>query len=37
VTKFVEVAGALLPQEEYPLAVADELYRFLQESFQAKR
>ncbi|XBH92400.1 hypothetical protein VPH35_083533 [Triticum aestivum] len=32
VTKFVEVPGALLPQEEYPLAVAEELYDFLQES-----
>ncbi|KAG0502013.1 hypothetical protein HPP92_002085 [Vanilla planifolia] len=30
VTKFVEVAGALLPQEEYPLVVAEELYQFLQ-------
>lgn len=37
VTKFVEVAGALLPQEEYPLAVAEELYSFLQESFAARR
>ncbi|KAJ0988309.1 hypothetical protein J5N97_006665 [Dioscorea zingiberensis] len=33
VTKFVEVPGALLPQEEYPLTVADELYKFLQENF----
>lgn len=33
VSKFVEVAGALLPQEEYPDAVADELYRFLVEIF----
>ncbi|GAB2223814.1 hypothetical protein Droror1_Dr00004555 [Drosera rotundifolia] len=31
VSKFVEVPGALLPQEEYPTSVADELYRFLQE------
>ncbi|CAL5081439.1 unnamed protein product [Urochloa decumbens] len=37
VTKFVEVPGALLPQEEYPLAVAEELYSFLQESFPARR
>ncbi|KAK3130055.1 hypothetical protein QOZ80_6BG0488330 [Eleusine coracana subsp. coracana] len=37
VTKFVEVPGALLPQEEYPLAVAEELYKFLQESFSARR
>ncbi|KAJ1289666.1 hypothetical protein BS78_02G182100 [Paspalum vaginatum] len=36
VTKFVEVPGALLPQEEYPLAVAEELYSFLQESFAAR-
>ncbi|KAI6683101.1 hypothetical protein NL676_029014 [Syzygium grande] len=35
VTKFVEVPGALLPQEEYPSAVADELYRFLQENFES--
>ncbi|KAM7471407.1 hypothetical protein LguiA_009590 [Lonicera macranthoides] len=33
VTKFVEVPGALLPQEEYPNIVAEELYRFLQEKF----
>jgi hypothetical protein len=37
VTKFVEVPGALLPQEEYPLAVAAELYDFLQESFSSRR
>jgi hypothetical protein len=37
VTKFVEVPGALLPQEEYPLAVAEELYDFLQESFSSRR
>ncbi|XP_020590321.1 uncharacterized protein LOC110031459 [Phalaenopsis equestris] len=30
VTKFVEVPGALLPQEEYPLRVAEELSQFLQ-------
>ncbi|KAG9451306.1 hypothetical protein H6P81_011271 [Aristolochia fimbriata] len=30
VSKFVEVPGALLPQEEYPLFVAEELYKFLQ-------
>lgn len=34
VTKFVEVPGALLPQEEYPTMVAQELYRFLQETFE---
>ncbi|KAJ8772966.1 hypothetical protein K2173_028143 [Erythroxylum novogranatense] len=33
VNKFVEVQGALLPQEEYPTLVAEELYRFLQENF----
>lgn len=33
VSKFVEVPGALLPQEEYPLTVASELYQFLQENF----
>ena len=37
VTKFVEVPGALLPQEEYPLAVSEELYDFLQESFSSRR
>ncbi|XP_068638073.1 uncharacterized protein [Aristolochia californica] len=31
VSKFVEVPGALLPQEEYPEIVAEELYKFLQE------
>ncbi|GAB4845481.1 hypothetical protein Ancab_038889 [Ancistrocladus abbreviatus] len=31
VSKFVEVPGALLPQEEYPTAVADALFGFLQE------
>uniref|UniRef100_A0A2P2IQJ4 Uncharacterized protein MANES_06G092900 n=1 Tax=Rhizophora mucronata TaxID=61149 RepID=A0A2P2IQJ4_RHIMU len=36
VSKFVEVPGALLPQEEYPTIVAEELYRFLQESFGFK-
>ncbi|KAG6500776.1 uncharacterized protein LOC121997334 [Zingiber officinale] len=36
VTKFVEVPGALLPQEEYPLAVAEELYKFLEEQFGSK-
>ncbi|PKI63251.1 hypothetical protein CRG98_016436 [Punica granatum] len=35
VTKFIEVKGALLPQEEYPSVVAEELYRFLQESFES--
>lgn len=34
VSKFVEVPGALLPQEEYPAMVAEELYQFLQESFE---
>ncbi|CAI8610048.1 unnamed protein product [Vicia faba] len=33
VTKFVEVPGALLPQEEYPAVVAEELYQFLQQNF----
>lgn len=33
VTKFVEVPGALLPQEEYPAEVAEELYQFLQQYF----
>ncbi|KAM7267057.1 hypothetical protein ACFE04_009223 [Oxalis oulophora] len=33
VSKFVEVPGALLPQEEYPTMVSEELYRFLQETF----
>lgn len=36
VSKFVEVPGALLPQEEYPTIVAEELYRFLQENFELK-
>ncbi|XP_021733842.1 uncharacterized protein LOC110700592 [Chenopodium quinoa] len=31
VTKFVEVPGALLPQEEYPKAVAEEIQKFLLE------
>ncbi|XAR50054.1 hypothetical protein NMG60_11004277 [Bertholletia excelsa] len=35
VSKFVEVPGALLPQEEYPIFVAQELYRFLQENFES--
>lgn len=35
VSKFVEVPGALLPQEEYPLAVAGELYQFLKETFES--
>ncbi|XP_065877328.1 uncharacterized protein [Euphorbia lathyris] len=34
ISKFVEVPGALLPQEEYPTMVADELYRFLQDNFE---
>jgi hypothetical protein len=28
----VEVSGALLPQEEYPALVAEELYQFLQQN-----
>ncbi|KAL3617979.1 hypothetical protein CASFOL_038300 [Castilleja foliolosa] len=36
VSKFVEVQGALLPQEEYPKVVADELYTFLLENFESK-
>ncbi|KAG6390001.1 hypothetical protein SASPL_151478 [Salvia splendens] len=36
VSKFVEVPGALLPQEEYPKVVAEELYRFLLENFESK-
>ncbi|KAL0364688.1 UNVERIFIED_CONTAM: hypothetical protein Sangu_0566400 [Sesamum angustifolium] len=36
VSKFVEAPGALLPQEEYPKVVADELYRFLLEIFESK-
>lgn len=31
VKKFVEVPGALLPQEEYPEAVAEQLFTFLEE------
>jgi len=31
VSKFVEVPGALLPQEEYPGSVSDELLEFLKE------
>ncbi|GAV79474.1 Abhydrolase_6 domain-containing protein [Cephalotus follicularis] len=34
VSKFVEVPGALLPQEEYPAIVAEQLYQFLQENFE---
>jgi hypothetical protein len=36
VSKFVEVPGALLPQEEYPSKVAEELYQFLQENFESR-
>ncbi|GER27140.1 alpha/beta-Hydrolases superfamily protein [Striga asiatica] len=36
VSKFVEVKGALLPQEEYPKVVAEELYRFLVENFESE-
>ncbi|KAL5544482.1 hypothetical protein UlMin_008266 [Ulmus minor] len=32
VSKFVELPGALLPQEEYPDIVAEELHQFLQEN-----
>lgn len=35
VSKFVELPGALLPQEEYPTVVADELHQFLKENFEA--
>lgn len=35
-SKFVELPGALLPQEEYPAVVAEELYRFLQENFECE-
>ncbi|CAK7344343.1 unnamed protein product [Dovyalis caffra] len=34
VSKFVEVPGALLPHEEYPTIIAEELYQFLQENFE---
>ncbi|XP_038983649.1 uncharacterized protein LOC120111159 [Phoenix dactylifera] len=36
VAVFVEVPGALLPQEEYPFTVAKELHKFLQKSFAAR-
>lgn len=36
VSKFVELKGALLPQEEYPKAVTEELYNFLVENFESK-
>ncbi|KAJ9677416.1 hypothetical protein PVL29_022414 [Vitis rotundifolia] len=36
VSKFVELPGALLPQEEYPAVVAEELYGFLQENFECE-
>ena len=36
VSKFVEVPGALLPQEEYPTKVAEELYQFLRGSFESR-
>ncbi|XP_031256583.1 uncharacterized protein LOC116114579 [Pistacia vera] len=36
VSKFVEVPGALLPQEEFPTMVAEELCQFLQENFEAR-
>ncbi|XXG38956.1 hypothetical protein AAC387_Pa01g0039 [Persea americana] len=31
VSKFVELPGALLPQEEYPALVAEKLYKFLED------
>ncbi|XP_015070678.1 uncharacterized protein LOC107015039 [Solanum pennellii] len=34
VSKYVEVPGALLPQEECPEIVAEQLYRFLQEIYE---
>ncbi|KAI3927349.1 hypothetical protein MKX01_027580 [Papaver californicum] len=34
VSKFLELPGALLPQEEYPGVVAEELYSFLQDHFE---
>ncbi|KAI9086424.1 hypothetical protein K1719_031508 [Acacia pycnantha] len=36
VSKFVEVPGALLPQEEYPTIVAEELHQFLLECFDSQ-
>lgn len=36
VSKYVEVPGALLPQEEYPKIVAEELYKFLEEDLVSK-
>ncbi|KAH7529084.1 hypothetical protein FEM48_Zijuj05G0146600 [Ziziphus jujuba var. spinosa] len=36
VSKFIEIPGALLPQEEYPIKVVEELYRFLQENFNSR-
>ncbi|KAL6997315.1 hypothetical protein U1Q18_007441 [Sarracenia purpurea var. burkii] len=36
VSKFVEVPGALLPHEEYPIIIAEELYTFLYENFEPK-
>ena len=36
VSKFVEVPGALLPQEECPLTVLEELYKFLQENLNQR-
>lgn len=36
VSRYVEVPGALLPQEEYPTIVAKELYRFLQEDCEVQ-
>lgn len=35
VSKFVDAPGALLPQEEYPAVVAEELYGFLHEVFES--
>ncbi|KAI3861177.1 hypothetical protein MKW92_038522, partial [Papaver armeniacum] len=34
VSKFLELPGALLPQEEYPAVVAEKLYAFLQDHFE---
>lgn len=36
VSKFVELPGALLPQEEYPAIVGEELHQFLLECFDSQ-
>lgn len=36
VSKFVELPGALLPQEEYPALVAEKLHNFLQDIFESQ-